>query len=220
MVWPLLFSFCCNTGMPWLESPPLALPLEWKCHGAELQPTHDGCSVVISHCDLGVVNKHNFIRSWLICLAWNVFTSILQLQIYLKFSGLVEMPLSVWSLLDLLVPVHPCSALLLSWISFCVLIIISGLASFPASSAETRCYFLEVSASLEFLTQALSKHTLHSEREIKCALPDWGGTAVLSPGSGRCVSAPLLETQLLLTLHCSLWLVAAEIQSKVKKKNE
>lgn len=181
------------------------------------QPMMDVVLLLWATVICGLLTQHNFIKSWLICLTWNVFTAILQLQIHLKFSDLVEMPLSVWNLPDLLVPLHPCSTLLLSWISFCVLIIISGLSCFPASSAGVRGYFLEVFVSPDVLTQALNKHTLHWEWEVRGALPDWGGTGVLSPGSGRCVSAPLLEPQFLLTLHCSLWLVAAKFESKVPK---
>lgn len=57
------FSLCHNTGMPQLGSAPSALPLEWKCHGAELQPSHNGCSIVVSHHDLGVVTPACFTMS-------------------------------------------------------------------------------------------------------------------------------------------------------------
>lgn len=99
MVWPLLSSFVPNAGMPQLESVPSALPLEWKCHRAELQPSHDGRSTVGSHYDFGVVSTADFIMSWLTCLAGK------GLYLYApasKFSDLVEMPLSLWSLPDVL----------------------------------------------------------------------------------------------------------------------
>lgn len=134
-VQPLLFSFCYNTGMPWPGSPPLALPLEMLEQTCS-QPMMDAVLLLWATVIWGLLTQHNFIKSWLICLTWKVFTAILQLQIRLKFSDLVEMPLSVWNLPDLLVPLHPCSTLLLSWISCCVLIIISGLACFPRPALQ------------------------------------------------------------------------------------